>query len=299
MNKADRYLVLDFKDAGLFKSSGRSRDKSIDVGVSKERSKMQEFVEPITAQQIGNLLHVLFGKRPVPMNRFVSYKSDEGLLAKAKECLIAIHTPKLQDKYPTEVIQLKKAIYTSWSGVNDVTWYRLQAYIGDEVENFVKVMNGILRVDCRSKPFKEIVSMIRSDKYKSSPKIQEYFKHLATIKKKSLVDVLSDTNKPSKVTGRAVKNTACSINSKIGRTALTVYRDYYSVSRLSGRILVPVSKDDLSIIKANKGCATLLDGGSVFIRDVIFYNELANTNEFIRVGDISLEKKLYKDEDKS
>jgi len=65
----NKYLMLDFKNASLIRCHKGTKDKIIDpVGdqYKTDRSVDMEFVEPITVQQISNMLHVLFGERPKP-----------------------------------------------------------------------------------------------------------------------------------------------------------------------------------------------------------------------------------------
>lgn len=53
---------------------------------------------------------------------------------------------------------------------------------------------------------------------------------------------------------------------------LTIVRGVDKIAKLEGQILVPVSDEDLEKLRNNKGTATILDGGLVYIKDVVDSN---------------------------
>jgi hypothetical protein len=57
---------------------------------------------------------------------------------------------------------------------------------------------------------------------------------------------------------------------------------------LSGSIIVPVNDEDIEKIRNSKGCATLLDGGAVFIKGL---KNNVSVEGYTKVGDISMEKR--------
>jgi hypothetical protein len=62
-----------------------------------------------------------------------------------------------------------------------------------------------------------------------------------------------------------------------------------AIQRLRGTIIVPLFRGDLERIRRNKGFATILDGGIVYI-DKIVNGNMINIEGFQRVGDISDER---------
>jgi hypothetical protein len=75
---------------------------------------------------------------------------------------------------------------------------------------------------------------------------------------------------------------------KNGRTQLTIIKGIDTKINLSGSIIVPVNDEDIEKIKNSKGCATLLDGGAVFIKGL---KNNVSVEGYTKVGDISMEKR--------
>ena len=127
-----KYLVLRFENAGMFTTNRNTKDyvfKSRKNGIHK-RVDVQNFnfQEPITIYQISNLIHVLFGERPVPTFRDVFYKPVDYYFNKAGESFIKIDNYKKYNKnkdiheYTNEIVQTKKALWNSYSKIVDINW---------------------------------------------------------------------------------------------------------------------------------------------------------------------------------
>jgi hypothetical protein len=88
----NKFLFLEFKNAGFFKKHKRTKDKIFDLSSTRNRKDEEEFEEPITYFQVSNILHVLFGERPVPSIRESLYSRNEYLVQKSLNSYIKINS---------------------------------------------------------------------------------------------------------------------------------------------------------------------------------------------------------------
>ena len=87
-----KYLILEFNNAGFFINHRGTKDKIYDIDGSRKRSNQDNFEEPIHVNHISNMIHVLFGERPAPSNRFTFYGRVDYLFEKAQNSFIKIET---------------------------------------------------------------------------------------------------------------------------------------------------------------------------------------------------------------
>jgi hypothetical protein len=271
----NKYLILEFKNAGLFKKNRDTKDKSFDMFGRKERKEMQEYIEPITVFQVSNMIHVLFGERPVPINREVLSSSIPYLFEKALQSYIKIDSYKdSKGNFQSEKIQTKKAVGNSWSPVSYMYWERVSKLLDEDLyKYFIATLNEVFKINVIDKNFSEIKRMIKQT---DSVVLTDLFNLL---KKKGCTslyefvynDILSDVNKNPKI-------------------QFTVVTGLDKIIRLNGQIVIPVNDDDINKIKQNKGCATILDGGIVYIKGIKSEN-VVSTDGFTQVKDISLKTK--------
>jgi hypothetical protein len=272
----DKFLILDFKGAGLFRKHRNTKDKMFNMSQRSERKEALEFIEPITSQQITNLLHILFGKRPKPMNRYSIQELDEYLVEKAKQSFLKITSYKNEkEKYHAETIKINKAVHNAWNPVSYMYWKRVEDLLGKELYNeFIGVLYEVFKLTPTDTSFCKMKEIIKKTQ---DERLKDIFIKLNSKGKKPLFDsIFGDGTEPSNI-------------NKNHRTKLTVTSGVDKIIRLDGSILVPVSDDDLDIIRKNKGCATILDGGLVTIKSVKNAN-FVNTEGYTLVGEISLEK---------
>lgn len=274
---SNKYLVLEFRNAGLFRKNRKTKDISFNDGERIKRTDIPEFVEPITVQQISNMVHVLFGERPVPMNRTVFYEQKQNLVDKAKNSYLNITSLKDEKgRFIPEKIQLKKAVHNGWNPVAYVNWERVSKLLEAELYNkFILDIKEVLGVDCSTITFNQFKEKMLNTDYN---KVKHIFDELNKKGKKPLYDAIFGKD-----------NELTNIN-KNGRTVLTVFKGVDNIYRLSGEILVPVSDEDIEIVRKNKGFAKLLDGGLVLIKKVLPANQIEIDDNHILVGNISLEK---------
>ena len=274
-----KFLILEFKNAGLFPlrdSRGFiTKDKILDINGRRERE--YQFIEPITVHQVSNMLHVLFGERPKPLHRETVYPNNEYLYNKALESYLMIDSYKDErGNYYRQVIQTKKALHNAWSPEGPIYWERVNQYIGDLFDYFVAMLNKIFETDVQKLKFIEVVAMIRSNK--TDDRIINLFDFLKSRKLSKIYDYIFN-DVPSALNA--------STNLKV---RLTVTNGLDKVTKLDGKILVPVSDEDIEKIRSNKGCATILDGGLILIKGVKL-NNLISIHGYTPVKEISLEVK--------
>ena len=270
-----QFLILEFRNAGLFRKDPRkrSKDKMFDMGVRSDRYLAQEYVEPITVNQMSNVLHVLMGERPKPSLRYTPYDRVERIYNIALESYIKIDSAKNSfGEYYAETVQLKKAVGNSWNPQVQVSWLRLQRYLGDEFyTQFIKVIVSVFKVVIEDVTTLEIRELCLNTIDKRLDKIFE----LAIEQK---LTPLSDYFR-SKIMVSTINATR--------KTPVTVVTCIDKIIRLNGQLIVPVSDEDIQIIRNNKGCATILDGGIVYIKGLKSAN-LLNVDGFTQFKNISL-----------
>ncbi len=278
-----KYLILQFKNARYFHFK-KDKSEYIFEGYNK-RSRENEmfFIEPITVNHISNIIHVLFNQRPIPSFRKVFYKADEKLFLKAMDSFLKIDSDIYQKtiksgekRYSVEVMQSKKAVYNSWNPNTFVYWERVKKLLGNKwFPIFVDVIKQELKLDPLKISFKELKTMLVNLKDNSS-EINSMFEQLNKNGKKSLYNYIY-------LDGKDINQNP--------RTALNVISGFKRVIKLKGEIRIPVNDDDLVRLNESKGTATILDGGLVYIKGVMFEDSLSDWDSFVKVSTISLEKK--------
>jgi hypothetical protein len=280
MTNCDKFLVLDFKNAGFFNKNPKTNDVILEYDTYSNRGSAKQFVEPITYFQISNMLHVLFGERPSPSLRGSIIKPIDYLVTKAKESYLRIDTMENikpnkngRKSYPSEVIQLKKAVWNSFSTNGFLNWYKVKKSIGiDKFNTLKELILTHMGIDIGVVSCNEFVKKWRL--VGGNMVVEEYL--VKTCVRKPFVDYFK--NDESK---KAINNVT-----GIKRTNLM---GIDTITKLDGRILVPVNDDDIIRIKNWTGCATLLDGGLVRIVGLEII-ETTLVDDYTLVGDISVEK---------
>lgn len=271
-----KYLVLNFRNAGLFRKHGRTKDKIYDITGVRNRKDMQEYVEPITVHQISNMLHVLFGERPKPINRVTVYDRVDYYYEKALESYLKIDAIKnKKGKFYSETIHLNKPFYNSWNPVSHMNWNRVNKLLETEelITKFFDTVNEVLCYDVLTKTFYDFKDNILKV---NDVRLDELFAFLKTKGKTSLHSTIYTEASES----------AINMN---GRTMITQTNGLDKLTRLNGQIIVPITDDDVEKLRLNKGSATLLDGGLVYIKGIKSGNSL-NVDGFTKISQISLEK---------
>ena len=273
-----QFLMLDFRNAGLFRKDPRkrSKDKIFNYGLRSDRYLAEEFVEPITVNHMSNVLHVLMGERPKPTLRYTPYDRVERIYNIALESYIRIDSPKNSfGEYYAETVQLKKAVGNSWNPQILVSWLRLQKYLGDEFyTTFINVITSVFNVKIEDVTTLQIRELCLKT---VDSRLDEIF-DLAI---ENEITPLSDYFRLPKLIP--------SMNAT-KKSPVTVITCIDKIIRLKGQLIVPVSDEDIQIIRNNKGSATILDEGVITIRGLKSAN-LLNVDGFTQFKNISLNKR--------
>lgn len=292
-----KYLILNFRDAKLFrkfnkdKINRKCKDYSLDVvtGTYKSRDFLPSFVEPITVHQVSNMLHVLFNERPVPSLRRCFYPRVDRYFEMAQNSLLKISTPMINkdgEDYYYETFHVKKGVWNSWNPTPYVNWKVIQRFIDDDekLNVIINKLNEVLEVDAGSMSFLNV---------------RELVGNLTLGKRLDLYDVILNLNGITalidyfgsyKGDGTFNNPVDCSVTRKCDKMAYLVNMGLETAITLSGQIIVPVSEEDIARLKTiSKGCATILDGGLVWI-DSVKDGSIISDEGFIKVSDISDEK---------
>lgn len=305
----NKYLILNFKSAKLFRKKNVNLNKKCkDISYTSynntntDRKDIEPFVEDITVHQISNMLHVLFNERPVPSMRKVFYKRNEDIFNLAQESYLKIDTPvfKRENKkekseyfdFYNEFIQTKKAKWNSFSIVA-LNWKIVEEYISDlnKFDMFVNYLNNILDMNVTSLPFMKIIEMVQDLHKDERLKIYEVIKNMKKID--GLIYVFGQFKD-----GKFGKIDPSKITSAPGRSYKTITNGVDKYSSLNGQIIIPINNEMIEILENNsKGCATILDGGFVWIDSIKNANNIPNLDDeysgFIKVCNISDERMKF------
>jgi len=289
----NNYLILNFQNAKLFRKFDKNKKnrRTNDFVFSRtseyvSRDFYPSFVEPITVHQISNMLHVLFNERPVPSFRDVVYDRVESLFEKAQNSYLKIDTPKHNNNdFYYETMHVRKAVTNAWNPSPPINWETIKRYIDDE-DKFITIVSFL------NKTLNQDVTIISADNLK------DLVQNLDTKTRLELYELITNLMNISGLiyffgrfnNGKFDKPDNSKLTCKLNKTAKMVNRGLEHVAVLSGQIIVPVTDDDINVIKNNsKGFAKILDGGLVFIDSVKNENNI-DINGFVKVSEISDEK---------
>jgi hypothetical protein len=260
----DKYLVLEFNSAKLFRNHKATKDRCFNIfdgGDISRLSTPKQFKEPITMYQISNMLHVLFNERPAPTFRKSIQKRLDWIDDLANSSFLNIDSIKIHNNkkdtwiYPKESILIKKAVPDAWNPSVSIDWFIIKRYTSEHYDWFINEVNNILSMNsCISIPYKVVNSMLME----SDKGILETF--FIELKNRGLSGIRYYILDDSKT---------CEITKKYNKTAITVINGIDKVIKLKGEIFVPINDEYLSKLREGKGVATLLDGGTVVIKKVI------------------------------
>jgi hypothetical protein len=291
----NKYLVLRFRNAKLFRNreDGSCKDYVFDLtikgGYRKRMDKKngvfeKQFSQPITVHQISNLIHVLFNERPVPSHRECFYPKIDYLFEKAKDSFLkytdcvgndglvkTTNKVKGEDQYITEKTKVSKAVWNSWNPSPQINWDIIKLYLGSQenIDWFFGQIIDLLGVN----PLSHNVETVRISLLTKN--LDNLFNGLTKIERSGLIRYIRDNQ------GAHIINN--------DRISLTVNSGIDNVVILNGEILVPINDEDIDKLKLSKGCATILDGGYVWIDSVKSAHEITSDG-YEKVGNISTEK---------
>lgn len=283
-----KYLVLNFRNATLFENNeGKKKLEKTEEGINKfVNYSNNRFKEPITIYQISNVIHVLFGERPVPTFRKVPYSIISKYYKKASDSYLRIDNPLIKynngdNDYISEIMHTNKHQWNSTSKSVNINWYKVKKFLtnyatgNDNMFNvFIKDCNLFFNYNVLSKP----VNVLKENFIKS--KNHQFILSKLT-GKKSLIDYLTNKNND----GSGI-NTSYSYGlMRTNNNGIEMIKKFY------GKIYVPVSDEDIEILSnISTGICTLLDGGLVNIESIKEDYEI-NDDKLVKVSNISIDKK--------
>jgi hypothetical protein len=272
----DKYLVLEFQNAGWFNDNRKSKDKCFDnINGHTDRKNIGGFTEPINIHHISNMLHVLFGERPVPMHRYSIANKLDKYIDMANNSYIKIDTfnDSGNKMYHKEKMRMKKAMHNANSSPQ-INWYIIREYIGKELfDEFVLLLNEKYGISNDTHSLIDTLDIVR----KTPEYISDFKLKLESSKKTALSRFIQNKD-------------VCTIGQDLNpRVKHTYANGIDNIIRLKGTIIVPVNDDDLIKLSKCVGIATLLDGGLVNIKNVAYSYSLHNIDDYIKISDISLE----------
>jgi len=272
----DKYLILKFRNAKLFRNDKKCSDFVNDVNGNRKRNNEEQYTKPITVYQVSNVLHALFGERPVPSLRKVLFQKNQYYFDKANKSYIRVdghkrfNKSKQEFQYVKEFLQTKKSVYNSYNPNPVINWEIVKQYIGpNNIDWFMKEISTLIQ-----NPLNYTFTEIRNKLLLANTTI--LFSGLKSRMLSGLIGYLTNYKFASQLTSK-------------NDTALINNNGIESVIILSGEIIVPVSDDDIIKLSQSKGCATILDGGFVWIDSIKNENEISEDG-FDKVCDISTKK---------
>lgn len=252
-----KFLILNFKNAGLMRKYKGTSDKIYDMFSIRDRENEPEFEEPITYFQISNVLHVLFGERPVSSVRETLYSKNEYLFNKAKNSYLKIDSyVNEKGNFQTEIRHLNKPIKNSWNTQSFMNWERAKNLLGEDLfTKFVSTIEEVFKVSISNTSFNEIKVKVLNIK---DNRIDSVFDEIISKDKKYFYNYFF-----------GVGNQISDVNRNKNSLITNIRGIEKRFSKLEGQIIVPVSDEDIEKIRTNKGTATILDGGLVYIKDLV------------------------------
>lgn len=281
-----KFIILEFTNAGFFKKHKGTKDFIFDINGKRKRVESKFYKEPITVNQVSNVLHVLFGERPKPSLRGVAFDKIDYYFDKAMQSYLRINSYTRfnknlnSDEYISEFMQTKKVVNDAWSTVDFVYWERIRKTLGKELYNeFKSLLSDLFEVSDITKKytFMELREQVISrNMMGEGTKLELFFDKLILNKKSPLVVYFKHNSRKSEI-------------NKAANIKVTVNMGTEKITKISGDIIVPVTDEDIIKINKHKGFATILDGGLVFIKGIFTENRLPNLETYRKVSDISVE----------
>jgi len=264
-----KYLKLSFRNAGFYTVNKNTKDFMFDINGQHKRKDVlygkQQKVS-ISVNQISNMLHVLMGERPSATYRDTLINPINSIFQTANKSYIKIYTSFFINKnknvkyYPSESVTIRKSVWNSFNPAPDlVYWKRVENFLTNDIDNslyleFVKILNSILEYDVLKKTFLDVIDELIKN-HKNHSLINTFKLKLKESMKVPMIKILD-----GEYDGTMNKNS---------RTMLTTNFGVDKITRLSGSIIIPVEEYDIEKIRNSKGSVTLLDGGVVWIEDLI------------------------------
>lgn len=273
-----KILILDFKNAGWFHRNlfkfFNEKDFVFDLnGQIKRQDFKKQYAEPITVNQISNVLHVLFGERPSASLRKTHIQEVAEIRKIALNGWIKIEDYCFENKkgnvtFFKEKLRTKKSIWNSWEKSNTLLyWKRIENFLEEELYNeFLEVIKSVLHTNNPIEISLSKTIEILHHNHLNNEELKVFLEKLKSKSKTPLYNTIKDGN---------FKNTDFNKNP---RTMMTTNSGVSELVRLSGKIIIPIEDEKwIEKLKNSNGFARILDGGLVTVNSIIpdynFYEE--------------------------
>lgn len=296
------YLKLIFKNAGFFEN----KNQNVSISVN----------------QISNMLHVLMGERPCATYRDTIFTKQDDIYQIANEAYIKIDTPKIKqfgktiyrnkEYYQNEFMQTNKNAWNSYKdkGRSYISYEILKIFLGNDLYQDVLSYFTHELEDINGKTCLEVISEI-IEINKNNPftiyvnEITKKSKEDKIDGKISFVKVIKDYNGKEDQFVVLCKKLINKLKTPLVKlfigleadTALNFGRNKYitvtnvrgiepNLRKIDGSLIIEMDDEYINKIVNNKGIAKILDGGFVFIEDVldnVSYSELEDNN-YIKIN---------------
>ena len=302
--EATKYLFLKFDNAGFFRDMSKSKDFTFDLNGKAKRAESLQYVEPITVHQISNALHVLMGERPVPSLRKSLMTRIEDIFDIATNSYLKIDTIKIPNKtngtwrFPEQTLTMRKAVWNSFSTAPTlITWERVRRILENDLfYQYISLLNDLFQIDVRSKYTCVEANKLLKKQFSNDVRLKNFINLLNDEGKTPVVDFINGGQKLSKAgMEKGLTPVPATFNANV-RTLRTTNFGVDNITRLRGEIIVPMSDEYLEKIRNNKGVATILDGGLLWIDKVVDSDDMSVSmiDGFTPVSEISSETKPTK-----
>ena len=287
-----KYLRLKFKDAKIFPTrSGTGKNgKVYELGKSPVNRKGLIWEEYITPYQISNVLHVMFGERPVSSVKKSFYPRIDKYVEMANNSYLKMEYPKRYNKTKkmntpiTEILRTEKPDWNSWAKGTKISWEIIRVFMNEEELNFfLTETKKLVNKDPKSMSFKDLIEALRE------VNTDELCKALKSMKLSPIANYIGDDVFADQITRKMTHGK---------HTAIMNINGIAEIININGEILVPVNDDDLKLLETLPGSANILDGGMVWISEVVDANKISS-NGFKLVKKISTIKVKYETKDKA
>lgn len=265
----NKYLVLSFRDAGLIitdnkTNGGKQTMDKLPYSLYEDNSRdvSDRFVEPITIYQISNVLHKLFGERPVPTFRYSNAKRNDYLFEKASECYLKLdNILDKNDKYIKETFMINKGVHNAYDPTFTLNWIKVKKMLynfkfdNTLYDEFLIMIKDLYNETPNTISFANLVDKIKTNT-ENVKLVDDFF---SKYKLKTFMYIFKDQGKLINSIP-AIQNT------------INYGKDY--ISLFKGTIYVPINDDDIQRIQDGPGVSTILDGGLVKIEGIVYDYDL-------------------------
>lgn len=280
----NKYLKLSFKDAGLIITDNKTQGGKItkdklpySLNLDNSRNVNDRFIEPITIYQISNVLHKLFGERPVPTFRYNNSTKDEYLFEKAGKSYLKLNT--LTDKngnHIKETFTTNKSVHNAYNPIIHLDWYKVKHTLdnvnkkkcNNAYNTFLDLILQLYGLKPSDINFMDLIKVMNND---DKNKFNVIIDFLTKCERLTLI------NKQGSITD----------SSKTPDIKRFINKGIDKISYFSGEIYVPINDDDIKRINNGPGTSTILDGGLVKIEGIVYEEDMYIEDMKIKVSDIS------------